>query len=69
VVRASVVGERYQLMQVGQPPGQALDGNGGELTFTTGPLQAATEFEVRVTRPGEEGIPVERRVQLSVGVG
>lgn len=68
VVRASVVGERYQLTQAGQPVGSALDGNGADLTLPTGPLQEATRFEVRVTRPGETGIPVERRVQISVGV-
>lgn len=69
VVRASLVGERYQLMQAGQRVGAALDGNGADLTLTTGPLSAATPFEVWVTRPGETGIPVERRVQISVGVG
>ncbi|HZI10645.1 MAG TPA: hypothetical protein VE153_09675 [Myxococcus sp.] len=69
VVLASVVGDRYQLTQAGQPVGPALDGNGEDLAFTTGPLQAATEFQVRVTRSGDTGIPVERRVRVSVGVG
>jgi hypothetical protein len=68
LVRASVVGDRYQLTLAGQPVGAALDGNGADLTFTTGPLQAATQFQVVVTRPGDTGIPVERRVQISVGV-
>lgn len=68
VVRASIAGDRYQLFQAGQPVGTALDGNGGDLTFTTGPLQAATQFQVLVTRPGDTGIPVERRVQINVGV-
>jgi hypothetical protein len=68
VVRASLAGDRYQLTQAGQPIGPAFDGNGGELTFTTVPLQAATQFEVLVTRPGEAGIPVERWVRINVGV-
>ena len=68
LVRASVVGDRYQLTLNGAPVGAALDGNGADLTFTTGPLQAATQFQMRVTRPGDTGIPVERRVQISVEV-
>lgn len=68
VVRASVVGDRYQLTQAGQPVGKALEGNGEDLTFTTGPLQATTQFEVWVTRTGEVGIPVEGRVKIRVGV-
>jgi hypothetical protein len=68
VVLASVVGDRYQLTQAGQPVGQAREGNGADLTFTTGPLHAATEFQVLVTRLRDTGIPVERRVRLSLGV-
>jgi hypothetical protein len=68
VVHASAVGDRYQLTLGGQPVGPARDGNWANLTFPTDPLQAATQFEMEVTRPGDTGIPVERRVQIIVGV-
>ncbi|WP_437316198.1 hypothetical protein [Sorangium sp. So ce385] len=68
VVPASVAGERYELTLDGRPVGEARDGDGGELRFTTAPLAAETRFQVRVTRPGEPGIPVERLVQIRVEV-
>jgi hypothetical protein len=68
LVRASEVGERYQLTWNGQPVGDVLDGNGEDLSFTTEPLSQDTSFEVRVTQPGDPGIAVERRVAIDIAV-
>jgi hypothetical protein len=64
VVRASVAGDRYQLVQDGQPVGPARDGDGGDLVFMTAPVSPATRFQVLVTRPVEPGIPVRRTVRV-----
>ena len=65
VVRASVVGDRYQLTQDGQPVGPARDGDGGALVFSTAPVSPSTRFQMLVTHPGEPGIPVRRAVRVN----
>lgn len=68
VVHASVIGERYQLTLDGKPIGPPQDGNSKDLKFTTDPIASTTRFEMRVTRSGESGIPLERRVLIGVAV-
>jgi hypothetical protein len=68
LVSASLVGERYELTLDGKTVGQPLDGNGADLEFTTSALGAPAEFVLRVTRPIEKGILVERRVRISVSI-
>ena len=67
VVHASVIGERYQLTLDGKPIGPPQDGNSKDLKFTTDPIASTTRFEMRVTRPTDTGVIVDRRLQLSVG--
>jgi hypothetical protein len=68
VVRTSVAGERYELLLDGQVIGQPLDGNGADLTLTSGALQAATRFAVRVTRPNDSGVQVTQHVNVNVSI-
>ena len=68
VVEASVVGERYRLLGDGQPLGEVREGNGGELSFGTGPLQQDQTFVISMQRSQQASIEVERRVSIDVSV-
>jgi hypothetical protein len=68
VVRASVAGDRYQLVQDGKPLGPPRDGDGSDLVLTTAPISQDTHFQVLVTHPTEPGIPVQRTVQILVTI-
>jgi hypothetical protein len=52
----------------GKPVKRALNGNGKDLVFITDSLLEDTTFEVVVTRPADQGIRVERVVQVRVHV-
>ncbi len=68
LVIASKPDEKYQVMLNGNAVKRALNGNGKDLVVITDPLRADTTFEVVVTRPAEQGIRVERLVQIPVQV-
>ena len=48
--------------------GKDKDGNVKDLFFNTNAITEDTEFEVRITRPNDTDIPVERVVKLWVTV-
>ncbi len=66
LVIASHEGDRYELTLEGEEVKRARNGNGDDLVFVTEPLAVDTTFEVRVTRPDDAGIPVERVVRVPV---
>ena len=67
-IEASRAGERYWLIQNGQPVGDPQTGTGGKVVLPTGPLTQRTAFTVAATRPDDPGIAVERHVDLMVDV-
>ncbi len=68
-VRASVAGEVYEPRRDGAAIAPARPGDGGDLSFETGPLDGDAVFVVAVTELEQAGIAVERRVTLPVEVG
>ncbi len=68
IVTASQEGDKYQPLLNGTPIKRALNGNGQNLSFNTDPLTQDTEFEVRVTRPNDTSLTVDRLVRLHVTV-
>jgi hypothetical protein len=67
-IAVSVEGERYRLRCNGVPQGDALDGNGAELTLASDALAAPAVLEVEASRPGDTALPVQRVLQLSLAV-
>ena len=64
LVIASQPGDRYEPYLYGKKMKQARNGNGQDLSFNTLPITEDSQFEVRVTRPGDTNIAVERFVTL-----
>jgi len=68
-VTASDPDEQYQLaLPGGDAIGAALPGTKADLQFDTPPVSADTAFELRITRAGDKGVPLERVMNLQVAV-
>jgi hypothetical protein len=68
VIEVSRQGERYQLLQGGQPVGGAQVGTGARIALPTGPVAQRTVFTLAATRPDDATLAVERRVDVTVDV-
>jgi len=68
VVHTSIVDQRYQLFQGGEPLSEAVVGTGEDLSFETGEIEASTTFHVEVARVAGEGIEVVQRIALAITV-
>lgn len=68
LIPASKPEDQYHIMLNETPMGSALTGDNTDLTVITDPLDADAIFEVLVTPIADEGIQVERVVQVSVSV-
>jgi hypothetical protein len=64
LVIGSLIGDRYQPYLGGNPIKKARFGNEKDLTFISEPMKKDTTYQVRVTRPKDKGIAVERVVRL-----
>lgn len=65
-VIASKAGDMYELTLNGVTVQPVLPGDGTDLEFTTDVITQDSQFEVRVTRPGDAGIPLQRVQRLNV---
>jgi hypothetical protein len=68
LIVASKPGEQYQLMLKGTPVRPAAVGNDTDLSVSTDPLVADALFEVIATPRADQGMPVERVVQVPIAV-
>ncbi len=66
VIAASRQGERYWLLQNGQPVGDLQVGNGARIALSTGPIAQRTVFTLAATRPDAPTLAVERHVDVTV---
>ena len=68
LIQASEPDVRYQLMVGDSLIGGAVAGNGGELALDTGPVSAATGFQVNAIRGGEVRSSVRLAASISVAL-
>jgi hypothetical protein len=64
LVIGSLIGDRYQPYLGSNPIKKARLGNEKDLSFISEPMKEDTTYQVRVTRPKDKGIAVERVVHL-----
>jgi len=67
-IKASVVGERYQLFVAGEAKGEPVDGDGEDLTLVSDPLESSTILAIELTRPEAAGLAVTQRVEVPITV-
>jgi len=67
-IKASVVGERYQLYVADEAIGEPVDGDGADLTLESGPLDSSTILAIELTRPEAAGLAVTQRVEVPITV-
>jgi len=67
-VKASQVGERYELRRTGGAEGSPQDGNGNDLAFESGAVDTDTLFTMRITRPQAGGLPLARELPIQIWV-
>ncbi len=68
VIKASQVGEKYQLFLGGVAVKKAKNGNGEDLVFITNPLTEDTVFELLITQESRTTLEVTRILPLKVDV-
>ena len=68
VIATSRSGERYWLLQDGQPVGDAQVGSGARIALPTGPVAARTVFTLAAARLDDQALAVERHVDVAVDV-
>ena len=67
-IKASVVGERYQLFVAGEAKGDPVVGDGDDLSLESGALDSSTGLTVEISRPEAAGLPVTQRVEVPITV-
>lgn len=67
-IKASVVGERYQLYVAGEAQGDPVDGDGDDLSLESGALESSTSLVIEISRPEAAGLAVTQRVEVPVTV-
>jgi hypothetical protein len=68
VIATSRQGERYWLLQNGQPVGDAQVGTGARIALPTGAVAARTVFTLAAMRTDDPALAVERHVEVTVDV-
>jgi hypothetical protein len=68
VIATSRQGERYWLLQNGQPVGDPQVGTGARIALSTGAVAARTVFTLAATRSDDTALAVERHVDVTVDV-